>query len=160
MVWITIAVVAAIAVLMRLTSAGRDVYAFGGNKTAALFAGVDGRKVQMLVLTVSGILAGVAGVLWVSRYGMAQSETAAGFEMQTVAACVLGGVNFVGGSGTVLGVVVGALFFGVINNALTVIHISPFFQMVIQGVIIIAAIVSNTLIDRKNQMELVARRKI
>jgi rhamnose transport system permease protein len=160
MVWITIAVVVAIAVLMRLTSSGRDVYAFGGNKTAALFAGVDGRKVQMLVLTVSGILAGVAGVLWVSRYGMAQSETAAGFEMQTVAACVLGGVNFVGGSGTVLGVVVGALFFGVINNALTVIHISPFFQMVIQGVIIIVAIVSNTLIDRKNQTELVARRKI
>jgi rhamnose transport system permease protein len=160
MVWITIAIVIAAAVFMRLTSSGRDIYAFGGNKTAALFAGVNGRKVQLVVLTASGFLAGIAGLLWVSRYGMAHSETAANFEMQTVAACVLGGVNFVGGSGTVLGVVIGALFFGVINNALTVIHISPFFQMVIQGIIIIAAIVSNTLIDRNNQMKLVARRKI
>jgi rhamnose transport system permease protein len=80
--------------------------------------------------------------------------------MQTVAACVLGGVNFVGGAGTVVGVVIGALFFGVINNALTVVHISPFFQMAIQGVVILAAIVSNTLIDRKTQMQLIARRKI
>ena len=145
---------------MRFASSGREVYALGGNKVAANFAGVSERKVAMLVLTASGLLAGLAGVLWVSRYGMAQSETASGFEMQTVAACVLGGVNFVGGAGTVLGVVIGALFFGVVNNALTVIHISPFFQMVIQGIVIIFAIVSNTLIDRSNQTKLIARRKI
>jgi rhamnose transport system permease protein len=160
MVWIAIIVAVAAGIFMRFASSGREVYAFGGNKVAANFAGVSERKVEMLVLTASGLLAGLAGVLWVSRYGMAQSETASGFEMQTVAACVLGGVNFVGGAGTVLGVVIGALFFGVVNNALTVIHISPFFQMVIQGIVIIFAIVSNTLIDRSNQMKLIARRKI
>jgi rhamnose transport system permease protein len=160
MVWIAILVAVAAGIFMRFASSGREVYAFGGNKVAANFAGVSERKVEMLVLTASGLLAGLAGVLWVSRYGMAQSETASGFEMQTVAACVLGGVNFVGGAGTVLGVVIGALFFGVVNNALTVIHISPFFQMVIQGIVIIFAIVSNTLIDRSNQMKLIARRMI
>jgi rhamnose transport system permease protein len=91
---------------------------------------------------------------------MAHSETAAGFELQTVAACVLGGVSMSGGSGTVLGVVVGALFFGTINNALTVVRFSPFYQMAIQGFIILFAVVSNMLIDRRNQMKLIARRKI
>jgi rhamnose transport system permease protein len=160
MVWITLGVIALAWVFMRWSSSGREIYAFGGNKTAALFAGVRERKVEMLALTASGLLAGLVGVLWVARYGNAHSETAAEFQMQTVAACVLGGVSFVGGSGTVVGVVIGALFFGVINNALTVVHISPFFQMVIQGVVILAAIVSNTLIDRKTQLKLVARRKI
>jgi rhamnose transport system permease protein len=160
MVWITLGVIALAWVFMRYTSSGREVYAFGGNKTAALFAGVRERKVEMIVMTLSGLLAGLVGVLWVARYGNAHSETAAEFHMQTVAACVLGGVNFVGGAGTVVGVVIGALFFGVINNALTVVHISPFFQMAIQGVVILAAIVSNTLIDRKTQMQLIARRKI
>lgn len=159
-VWITIGVILIAWIFMRYTSSGREVYAFGGNKTAALFAGVRERKVEMLVMTVSGMLAGLVGVLWVARYGNAHSETAADFHMQTVAACVLGGVSFVGGSGTVVGVVIGALFFGVVNNALTVVHISPFFQMVIQGVVILVAIVSNTLIDRQAQMRLIARRKI
>jgi rhamnose transport system permease protein len=160
MAWIAIGVIAVAWVFMRYSSSGREVYAFGGNKVAAKFAGVSERKVELLVLTVSGMLAGLVGVLWVARYGNAHSETAAGFEMQTVAACVLGGVSFVGGAGTVPGVVIGALFFGAINNALTVVRISPFFQMAIQGAIILFAIVSNTLIDRKNQMKLIARRKI
>ena len=160
MVWLAILAVAGVAVLMRLTASGRDVYAFGGNKDAALFAGVSAPKVEMLVFIVSGLLAGLAGVLWVSRYGMAHSETAAGFELQTVAACVLGGVNMAGGAGTVLGVAIGALFFGFVNNALTVVDVSPFFQAAIQGFIILFAIVSNTLIDRRNQALLAARRKI
>jgi rhamnose transport system permease protein len=159
MIWVMAAVVAVVAVFMRSTSPGRNVYAFGGNKTAAQYAGVDRRKVEMLVFTASGLLCGIAGVLWVSRYGIAQSETASGFELQTVAACVLGGVSMSGGSGTVLGVVLGALFFGTINNALTVVRFSPFYQMAIQGFIILFAVISNTLVDRRNQMKLLARRK-
>jgi rhamnose transport system permease protein len=160
MIWIALLAVAAAALFMRSTSSGREIYAFGGNKTAARFAGVSERKVELLVFTASGLLSGLVGVLWVSRYGMAHSETAAGFELQTVAACVLGGVSMSGGSGTVIGVLVGALFFGAINNALTVINFSPFYQMAIQGFVILFAIVANTLIDRRNQMLLVARRKI
>ena len=160
MVWIAASAALAMIVLMRYTSSGREVYAYGGNRTAALFAGVRSRKVEVLVFAVSGALAGLAGVLWVSRYGVAQSETAAGFDLQTVAACVLGGVSMAGGSGAAIGVVIGALFFGSINNALTVVRLSPFYQMALQGFIILFAIVSNTLIDRRNQMKLAARRSL
>ena len=159
-IWIAAISAVAVVAFMRYTSSGREVYAYGGNKTAALFAGVRSRKVEVLVFVVSGMLAGLAGVLWVSRYGVSQSETAAGFDMQTVAACVLGGVSMAGGSGAAIGVVIGALFFGAINNALTVVRLSPFYQMALQGFIILFAIVSNTLIDRRNQMKLAARRSL
>jgi len=160
MIWIAALAAAVMIAFMRYSSSGREIYAYGGNKTAALFAGVRSRKVEVLAFAVSGILAGLAGVLWVSRYGVSQSETAAGFDMQTVAACVLGGVSMAGGSGAAVGVVIGALFFGAINNALTVVRLSPFYQMALQGFIILFAIVSNTLIDRRNQMKLAARRSL
>lgn len=160
MEWLAILVACLMAVFMARTSSGREVYAFGGNKNAALFAGVRSRKVEVLVFAACGLLTGLAGVLWVSRYGVSQSETAAGFELQTVAACVLGGVSMAGGSGSVAGVVLGALFFGAINNALTVVRLSPFYQMAIQGFIILFAVISNTLIDRRNQARLAARRNI
>jgi rhamnose transport system permease protein len=160
MEWIALLAAAGVAIFMRYSSSGREVYAYGGNKTAALFAGVRSRKVEIVAFLVSGLLCGVAGVLWVSRYGVSQSETAAGFELQTVASCVLGGVSMAGGSGTAIGVVIGALFFGAINNALTVIRLSPFYQMAIQGFVILFAVVSNTLIDRRNQAKLAARRSI
>ncbi len=160
MEWLAILVALCAALFMAKTASGREIYAFGGNKTAALFAGVRSRKVEVLVFAVSGLLTGIAGVLWVSRYGVSQSETAAGFELQTVAACVLGGVSMAGGSGTVPGVVLGAIFFGAINNALTVVRFSPFFQMAIQGFIILFAVISNTLIDRSNQARLAARRNV
>jgi len=160
MIWMAAIVVAAAALFMRRTATGRELYAFGGNKTAAAFAGVNERKVEMVAFIVSGMLSGLVGVLWVSRYGMAHSETAMGFDMQTIASCVLGGVSMSGGSGTPLGVLLGALFFGVVNNALTVVRFSPFYQMAIQGFIILFAVVSNTLVDRKTQLKLIARRKI
>jgi rhamnose transport system permease protein len=160
MIWIMIIVSVIAAIFVRFTSTGREFYALGGNKTAALFAGVREKKVEIGCFLASGLAAGLAGVLWVSRYGMAHSETASGFDMQTVAACVLGGVSMSGGSGTALGVLIGALFFGLINNALTVTHISPFYQTLIQGFVILFAIVSNTLVDRRTQIKLLARRRI
>ncbi len=160
MIWMMVLIFCLAVVFMRYTSTGRELYAFGGNRTAALYAGVRERKVEMTALVLSGTLAGLAGVLWVSRYGMAHSETAAGFDLQTVASCVLGGVSMSGGSGTPVGVLVGALFFGLINNALTVSRLSPFYQMAIQGFIILFAVISNTLVDRRTQLRLIARRKI
>ena len=158
MVWAAIAVALLTQLFMRYTRSGRDVYAIGGNPTAARFAGVNQAKVEINVFVISGALAGLAGLLYVSRYGIAQNETAAGFEMQTVAAAVLGGVNIAGGSGTVLGVVLGSLFLGVVNNALPVLRLSPFLQMAIQGFIILAAVVVNTLIDRRNKRVFAAGR--
>ena len=159
MFWAALLVAIVMHVFMRHTRSGRDVYAIGGNPTAARFAGVSQRKVEINVFLISGALAGLAGLLYVSRYGIAQNETASGFEMQTVAAAVLGGVNIAGGSGCVLGVVIGALFLGVVNNALPVLRLSPFLQMAIQGFIILAAVVANTLVDQRNKRAFAAGRQ-
>jgi rhamnose transport system permease protein len=158
MFWAALAVTVLVHIFMRHTRSGRDVYAIGGNPTAARFAGVSQRKVEVNVFVISGALAGLAGLLYVSRYGIAQNETATGFEMQTVAAAVLGGVNIAGGSGCVAGVVIGSLFLGVVNNALPVLRMSPFLQMAIQGFIILSAVVANTIVDQRNKKAFAAGR--
>ena len=106
----------------------------------------------------AGVIVGLSCFLWVARYASAQNETALGFELQTIAACVIGGVSISGGVGSIWGVLLGSIFMGVINNALTQVHISPFWQMAIQGFIILLAIISNTAISKRNQ-ELILRRR-
>ena len=141
------------------TRSGREIYAIGGNKTAAKFVGVSEKKVNMMIFTISGALSGLAGVMWTARYAAAVNETATGFELQTVAACVLGGVSFAGGAGALTGVVLGALFLGIINNALPVVNLSPFYQMGIQGFVVLAAIVANVLMEIRNEKKLLNRRR-
>ena len=141
------------------TRSGREIYAIGGNKTAAKFVGVSEKKVNMMIFTISGALSGLAGVMWTARYAAAVNETATGFELQTVAACVLGGVSFAGGAGALTGVVLGALFLGIINNALPVVNLSPFYQMGIQGFVVLAAIVANVLMEMRNEKKLLNRRR-
>ncbi|MEW5818079.1 MAG: ABC transporter permease, partial [Spirochaetota bacterium] len=147
-------------VLLHLTKTGREIYGAGGNKVAATYVGINLRKINFLVFTLSGTLVGLAGLLWVARYASAQNETALGFELQAIAACVIGGVSTMGGTGTLIGVIMGALFLGIINNALPVINLSPFYQMAIQGFVILVAIVVNTLVDRRNQLSLLQKRKL
>ena len=144
---------------VRYTRHGREIYAIGGNKTAAHFVGVSEKKVSFMVFTILGALCGLAGVMWTARYAAAVNETAAGFELQTVAACVLGGVSMAGGSGALTGVVLGALFLGIINNALPVVNLSPFYQMGIQGFVVLAAIVANVLMEQRNEKKLLGRRR-
>ncbi len=160
MLWIAAAIALFYFILMRYTRSGRDVYAFGGNASAARYAGVNERKVEMLVFVVSGALAALAGLIYVSRYGIAQSETATGYELNTVAAAVLGGVNIAGGSGTVLGVLLGSLFIGIVNNALPVLRMSPFLEMLIQGIIILTAVVANTVADMRAKKSLSSGRRL
>lgn len=100
-------------------------------------------------LALVGAIAGLAGYLWVSRYAVAYVEVAQGFELDTVAACVIGGISTVGGIGSVAGAVLGALFLGIVKNALPVIHISPFWQMAISGAVIIVAVVLNARSERR-----------
>lgn len=158
LIWAAVIVAVLTWYFSRYTRSGREVYAIGGNKTAARFVGVSVKKVNMLIFTLSGLLCGLAGVMWTARYAAAVNETATGFELQTVAACVLGGVNIAGGSGAIQGVVLGALFLGIINNALPVVNISPFFQMLIQGVVVLAAMFINTMMDKRQQKAVMKRR--
>jgi rhamnose transport system permease protein len=157
LLWFAVITVAFFAVFLRSTRTGREIYGYGGNHLAAEYAGISARKIQYLVFMLSGLIVGFAGLLWVARYASAQADTASGFELQTVAACVVGGVSISGGSGTVWGVALGSLFLGIVSNALTQVRISPFWQQAIQGFVILLAIVINTLTDRRTQ-RLSARR--
>ncbi|MBA8901859.1 rhamnose transport system permease protein [Phyllobacterium sp. P30BS-XVII] len=141
--WTAIVIVAVIYIVMSRTFLGRAIYASGGNPTAAVYAGIDVGRTRFFAFVISGTLAGLCGYLWVSRYAVAYVDIAAGFELDSVAACVIGGISTLGGIGSVAGAVLGSLFLGVIKNALPVINISPFSQMAISGGVIIAAVIFN-----------------
>jgi rhamnose transport system permease protein len=149
MSWFAIVAVAVFVLLMRWTRIGRAFYAAGGNPTAAVYTGIDVGRTQFVSFCISGALAGFCGYLWVSRYTIAYVDIAGGFELEVIAACVIGGVSIAGGIGTVPGVVLGALFLGVVKNALPVIHVSPFWQLAISGAAILGAVVINAGRERR-----------
>ena len=140
LLWFAAGVVALALWLLRWRREGRELYAYGGNPTAALYAGIPVRQRLMMAYTVSGLLAGLAGLLWVGRYSIAFTELASGYELTVIAACVIGGVSIGGGVGTVSGAVLGVVFIGVINAALPVIQVSPFWQQAIAGVVILVSV--------------------
>jgi rhamnose transport system permease protein len=144
---------------LNYTRAGRDIYAVGSNPDAAQVAGIRVQRTIFMVYVISGVLCGLAGVLWASRFEAAQTNTALGFELQTVAASVVGGVNIFGGSGTVTGVLLGAFLLGIINNALTLIRISPFWQLAAQGALILLAVIVDSVILRRLQKTIAAARR-
>jgi rhamnose transport system permease protein len=130
---------------------GRNLYAIGSNPDAAQYAGIPKQRLIFMAFVLSGIACGLAGVLWASRFESAQTNTALGFELQTVAAAIVGGVSISGGVGTVPGVLLGALLLGIIQNALTLIRISPFWQLAVQGLLILVAVITDNLISRRIQ---------
>jgi rhamnose transport system permease protein len=142
------------------TRAGRQIYAVGSNPESAKISGININKVLMMVYTIMGALAGLAGVLWVSKFASAQGDTATGYELNVIAACVLGGVSIAGGSGKISGLLLGALLFGILNNALPLINVSPFWQQAIQGLVILVAIIVNVLVKRRTDRKNLMRRKI
>ena len=143
MVIIAILVAVIVYYFLNYTRTGRDIYAVGSNPDAAQFAGIRKQRITFLVYLMSGLLCGLGAVLWVSRFESAQTNTALGFELQTVAASVVGGVSISGGVGTVPGVLLGALLLGIIQNSLTLIRISPFWQLAAQGLLILIAVISD-----------------
>lgn len=147
--WIAIAIVIGAWFVLTRLPFGRAAYASGGNPTAAVYTGIDIGWTKFLAFVLSGALAGLSSYLWVSRYAVAYVDIAAGFELDTVAACVIGGISIAGGIGSVAGAVLGALFLGVIKNALPVIGISPFAQMAISGIVIVLAVVFNARAEKK-----------
>ena len=139
---------------------GRQIYAVGSNPEAADISGIPRRRIILLVYMVQGALAGLGGVIWVAKFASAQSDTAVGFELSVIAATVLGGVSIAGGSGKVSGLILGTILFGMLNNALPLINVSPFWQMAIQGVVILAAVLTNVLVKRNSQRLALRRRAI
>ena len=141
--WIAVLLSVAAWVFLRFTRPGRGLYAVGCNPVAARYCGIDLGRQQMIAYAISGAVSGLSGYLWVARYGVAYVEIATGYELTVIAACVIGGVSIGGGVGSVAGTLLGALFIGVIVNALPVMQVSPFWQMAISGAVILLAVIIN-----------------
>ncbi len=147
-------------IVMKWTRIGRRIYAVGSNPEAARISGIRIELIQIMVYTIMGCLAGLAGAMWVSVYGSAQGDMATGIEMDAIAACVLGGVSLNGGQGSVLGALLGALTIAIIDKALPLIGVSQFWQTAIKGFIILVAIIVNVLTQRMMKKNVLARREI
>ncbi|MDR0361234.1 MAG: ABC transporter permease [Planctomycetota bacterium] len=142
------------------TRTGRRIYAVGSSPESAAISGLSAKRITWLVYVIMGGLSGFCGVLWVAKFASAQGDTASGYEMNVIAACVLGGVGINGGSGKVGGVLLGTLLLGALNNALPMINMSVFWQNAIQGAVILVAIIVNTLVKRNVDRTNLMRRPI
>lgn len=135
----------ALYVIMHKTTFGRRVYAVGGNEAASKLSGINVDRVKIAVYSLTGMLAALSALILTSRLNSAQPTAGTSYELDAIAAVVLGGTSLTGGKGWIFGTLVGALIIGVLNNGLNLIGVSSFFQQVVKGIVILIAV----LIDRK-----------
>jgi ribose transport system permease protein len=145
-VWIMTVLVGIFVVVTRRMRFGRHLYAVGGNERAARLTGLHVNRIKIAVYTLAGALAGVAGLIVTARLDSAQPNAGLGYELDSIAAVVIGGTSLSGGRGSVLGTVLGCLIIGVLNNGLFLLNVSPFWQQVIKGLVILLAVA----IDKMN----------
>jgi len=138
-------------ILLNKTKFGRSVYAIGGNRTAAIFAGINVKKVEVLVYTLSSLLAGLAGIVLAARLSCGNPSTGEGYECDAIAAVVLGGTSFSGGIGTLGGTLLGCFMIGIINNGMNMLNVTSFWQYVAKGLVILAAVMLDVI--RKKSSE-------
>src|SRR5699024_3194256 len=139
-VWITVIVVGLAMILTNKTKLGRYIYAIGDNEEAAYLSGINVQKVKMIVYSLGGLLAGAGGLIVTARLDSAQPNAGFGYELDAIAAVVIGGTSLYGGRGTIIGTVLGALLIGVLNNGLVLLNVSPFWQQVIKGLVILMSV--------------------
>jgi len=133
--------------LLHYTRFGRYVYAVGGNELAAKVSGINTERILVAVYILQGVLAGVAGVVLSSRVMSASPALGEGYELDAIAAAVIGGTSLMGGVGTITGTVVGALIIGVMDNGLDMLNVSSYWQQIVKGAIIVLAV----LLDKKSK---------
>ena len=136
-----------VGVYLKWTSWGRYVYAIGGNEDAAMLSGVNVKKMKAFIYSLCGFSAGLAGVLFTSRFGVGQSTAGSGYELDVIAAAVIGGISLSGGRGTILGVMFGSVLMGILRNGLVLLNVSEYWQQVAIGLVILLAVV----LDRKTK---------
>ena len=145
-VWISGIIVFIATIITNKTKLGRYIYAIGGNENAATLSGINIKKIKITVYAIAGLLAAVGGILVTSRLDAAQPNAGTGYELDSIAAVVIGGTSLSGGRGSVLGTVLGAIIIGVLNNGLVLLNVSPFWQQVVKGLVILVAV----MIDKAN----------
>lgn len=145
-VWISGIIVLITVFITRKTRFGRYIYAIGGNESAARLSGIKINKVKMAVYAIAGALAAIGGIIVTSRLDSAQPNAGVTYELDAIAAVVIGGTSLSGGRGSVWGTVLGAIIIGVLNNGLVLLNVSPFWQQVVKGLVILVAVI----IDKAN----------
>lgn len=160
LIWIAVIIGVLSYILLHKTSTGRKLYAVGNSQEAAKITGINVRKSQMLAYVICGAICGLAGMLWICKYGNAQSESCDGYEISVIAAVVVGGCSISGGMGTVAGVALGALLMGTLNNILPLIQVSTYWQQAIKGFVILVSIVINALMQKRVKQNELKRRVI
>lgn len=130
-------------IFLKKTVFGRRIYAIGGNEEASAISGIRVNRVKMMVYTLAGLLAGTSGVISIARLGVAQSTAGLGWELDVVAAVIIGGASLSGGKGTILGAILGAAIMGVLRNGLVLLNVSPYWQQAVIGLVIIVAIAAD-----------------
>ena len=159
-IWVIIVCYIVFFIVMKWTRIGRQIYAVGSNAEAAEVSGIKVKNIKLLVHTVMGFLAGLAGSLQVAVYASAMPNMAQGGEMDVIAACVIGGVSMSGGRGSVIGALLGALIMAMIPKALPLLHIDALWQNMIKGVMILAVVVINVILQRVANRNALARREM
>jgi ribose transport system permease protein len=139
-VWISAALVTVFVVVTRKTRFGRYVYALGGSERASLLSGLNVDRIKVAVYTICGGLSAVGGLIVTSRLDSAQPNAGLGYELDSIAAVVIGGTSLSGGKGSILGTLLGCLIIGVLNNGLILLDVSPFWQQVVKGLVILTAV--------------------
>ena len=132
-------------ILLHKTVFGRQTYAMGGNEKAAFISGIKVNKIKIMIYSLAGLMSAMAGSILTSRLNSAQPTAGMSYELDAIAAVVLGGTSLTGGKGRIVGTLIGVLIIGVLNNGLNLLGVSSFYQQVVKGVVIIIAV----LIDRK-----------
>ena len=151
-----IILIAVFSFLLSKTKFGTYVYAIGGNREAARLSGVPIKKVEIIVFTLSGALSAFAGLVLASRMYSGQPSVGSGYEMDAIAACVLGGTSMAGGRGRISGTVFGAMVIGIISNGLNLIGVSSYWQLIVKGLIIACAVVLDS---QKGNLALLRKKK-
>ena len=132
-------------IILQKTTFGRHTYAIGGNEVAAKISGIKVNKIKIFIYGISGLMSALAGGILTSRLNSAQPTAGMSYELDAIAAVVLGGTSLTGGKGRIVGTLIGVLIIGVLNNGLNLLGVSSFYQQVVKGVVILIAV----LIDRK-----------
>lgn len=148
-VLIAIAVAAFLMFLAQYTKLGRNIYALGGNAQSAWYSGIDVKRHTLVVFVISGVCAGVAGIVTTARTAAAEPNAGFGFETFAIASAIIGGTSFFGGRGKIQGVVIGGLIIGVISNILNLMNVQSYYQQIVMGVLIIGAVTLDRLFSRK-----------
>jgi ribose transport system permease protein len=127
-------------IIISHTRFGRYVYALGGSEETVRLSGIAVKKVKTMVYIISGFMAGISGMLLASRLGSGQPLSGDGWELDAIAAVVVGGTDIAGGRGTIVGTIIGSFIIGVLNNGLNLLNVSPYLQLVVKGFVIVSAV--------------------